>query len=129
MTNTIHQEVVIPASPSKVYQALTDSEQFSTVTGGAPTEISKEEGGMFSCFGGMILGRHIELVPNQRIVQAWRVANWEPGVFSIAKFELKEQGSDTLIIFDHIGFPEEQGDHLSVGWGDNYWKPLEKFLG
>lgn len=129
MSATIHQEIVFKATPSKVYETLIDSQQFSSVTGGAPTEISKEEGGSFSCFGGMILGRHIELVPNQRIVQAWRAANWAEGVFSIARFELKEQGSDTLLVFDHIGFPEGQGDHLSSGWGENYWKPLEKYLG
>jgi activator of HSP90 ATPase len=37
----------------------------------APTQISREVGGAFSLFGGIIVGRHIELVPNERIVQAW----------------------------------------------------------
>jgi uncharacterized protein YndB with AHSA1/START domain len=128
MSNMIHQEVVINASPSRVYEALTNASQFSAVTGGAPTEISPEVGGTFTLFGGAIHGLHIELVPNQRIVQAWRVGNWPEGVYSIAKFELKEQGDGTLIVFDHIGFPEEHHDHLATGWGDNYWKPLEKFL-
>jgi uncharacterized protein YndB with AHSA1/START domain len=45
MTTSIHQEVVLNASSSKVYEALTDSQQFSTVTGGAPTEISPVVGG------------------------------------------------------------------------------------
>jgi activator of HSP90 ATPase len=67
--------------------------------------MSREVGGAFSIFRGHILGRHIELVPNERIVQAWRVANWNPGVYSIAKFELVEQGSGTKIVFDHTGFP------------------------
>lgn len=128
MSGTIHQEVTFKASPARVYDALIGSEQFSKVTGGAPTEISKEAGGTFSCFGGMILGRNVELVPNKRIVQAWRVANWEEGVYSIAKFELKEQGSETVLVFDHIGFPEDQGEHLAAGWHENYWKPLEKYL-
>ncbi|MBT2697480.1 SRPBCC domain-containing protein [Bacillus sp. ISL-40] len=129
MTKTIHQEVVFNASPGLIYEALTDSKQFSEMTGGAPTEISPEAGGTFSCFGGMILGRNIELVPGVRIVQAWRVANWPEGVYSIAKFELKEQDSKTLLVFDHIGFPEAEGEHLAAGWGANYWNPLEKYLG
>src|SRR5262245_23939985 len=98
MSHPIHQEVVFNASPALVYQALTDTKQFSKITGGAPTEISTEVGGAFSCFGGMIVGRNIELVPHQRIVQAWRVKNWEPGVYSIAKFELKAQGSETKLV-------------------------------
>lgn len=55
MTKTIHQEVVFNANPLRIYEALTDTKQFSEVTGGAPTEISSEAGGSFSCFGGMIL--------------------------------------------------------------------------
>lgn len=111
-----------------VLSVYTKSELFSKAVGGAPTDISPEEGGMFSCFGGMISGRNIELVPNKRIVQAWRVANWEEGVYSIAKFELKEQGTETVLVFEHIGFPEGQGEHLASGWYTNYWEPIQKLL-
>ncbi|SDN41461.1 Activator of Hsp90 ATPase homolog 1-like protein [Paenibacillus sp. yr247] len=128
MSAAIHQEVTFKASPDRIYNALLSSEQFSKATGGAPTDINAEEGGTFSCFGGMILGRNIELVPNKRIVQAWRVANWEEGVYSVVKFELKEQGSETLLVFDHSSFPEGTGEHLATGWHDNYWKPIEKLL-
>ena len=137
---SIHQEVVFKASRKRVYEALTDTKQFEKVTqlgaamqsgmslGTKPTEISREVGGAFSIFRGHILGRHIELMPNERIVQAWRVADWNPGVYSIAKFELVEQGSGTKIVFDHTGFPKGQGKHLAAGWTGNYWEPLEKFL-
>jgi activator of HSP90 ATPase len=63
----------------------------SMVPGGKPTEISREAGGTFALFGGYITGRHVELVPNERIVQAWRAGGWDPGVYSIAKFELGDQ--------------------------------------
>ena len=59
--------------------------------GSKSTEISQQLGGAFTLFGGHIVGRHIELMPNQRIVQAWRVVDWNPGVYSIVKFELAEQ--------------------------------------
>jgi activator of HSP90 ATPase len=128
MLATIHQEISFEASPAQIYDALISSEQFSKATGGAPTEISPEEGGTFSCFGGMILGRNIELVPKKRIVQAWRAANWEEGVYSIVKFDLKEQGSGSLLIFNHTGFPEGQGEHLASGWHASYWDPIKKLL-
>lgn len=129
MSQTIHQEVLFNASPQKIYEALINSNQFSEVTGGAPTEISPEVGGSFSCFGGMIFGINIELVPNQRIVQAWRVANWPEGVYSIVRFDLNAQDSKTLLTFDHVGFPESEAVHLEAGWSQNYWSPLEKYLG
>jgi len=136
----IHQETLFKASRKRVYGALTDDKQFDKVMrlsaamqsgmalGNSPTAISREVGGPFTLYGGHILGRHIELVPNERIVQAWRVATWSPGVYSIAKFELLEQGSDTKLVFDHAGFPFGQAQHLAEGWKSNYWEPLAKFL-
>jgi activator of HSP90 ATPase len=125
---SIHQEVVFKAIRNRLYEALTDAKQFSKATGGVPTEISREAGGPFSCFGGHIVGRHVELVPNERIVQAWRVVDWDPGVYSIVRFELKEQGSETKLVFDHTGFPEGKGEHLAAGWKSHYWEQLQKYL-
>lgn len=137
---SIHQEPIFKANPRRVYAALTDAKQFDRVTqlgaamqsgmalGSKPTQISREAGGPFTLFGGHIVGRHIELVPSERIVQAWRVADWHPGVYSIVKFELTEQGSGTKLVFDHTGFPEGKGEHLAEGWKANYWEPLGKYL-
>jgi len=133
-SESIHQEVVFQASRRRLYEALTDPKQFTKVTSfspimkAAPAEISGEAGGAFACFGGHIVGRQVELVPNERIVQAWRVVTWEPGAYSIAKFELKEQGSETRLLFDHTGFPTGKAEHLAAGWKLNYWEPLHKYL-
>lgn len=136
----IHQETVFRASPTRIYDALLDAQQFQKIEllGGAmkpsdlaakPAEISREPGGTFSIFGAYIVGRQLELVPNQRIVQAWRENSWDPGIYSIAKFELSEQGSGTKLVFDHTGFPAGNGEHLAAGWKSHYWGALEKFLG
>jgi activator of HSP90 ATPase len=136
----IHQETVFQASRKRVYEALTDTKQFDKIIqlspemqagksfGTSPTAISREAGGAFSIFGGHIIGRQIELIPNERIVQAWRVVDWEPGVYSVARFELVEQGAGTKLVFDHTGFPKGQAEHLAEGWKSHYWNSLEKFL-
>src|SRR6266853_4161119 len=136
---SIHQEADFKASRKRVYEALIDTKQFDKVIqlsgvmksmppGGKPTEISREVGGAFTLFGGYITGRHVELVPNERIVQAWRTGGWPPGVYSIAKFELVEQGSGTRIVFDHTGFPKGEAEVLASGWKAHYWETLEKLL-
>jgi activator of HSP90 ATPase len=136
---SIHQEAVFKASRKRVYEALIDTEQFDKVIqlsgvmksmppGGKPTAISSEPGGAFVLFGGYITGRHVELVPTERIVQAWRVGSWDPGIYSIAKFALVEQGSGSKIVFDHTGFPKGLGEHLAAGWKEHYWEPLAKLL-
>jgi activator of HSP90 ATPase len=76
----------------------------------------------------IITGRHVELVANQRIVQAWRTGGWDAGVYSIVKFELVEQGSVTRIVFDHAGFPIGTAETLASGWKEHYWEPLNKLL-
>jgi activator of HSP90 ATPase len=134
---SIHQEVVFKVAPKRVYEALTDEKKFSQVTEfvmkGASTEISRDGGGTFSIFGGVISGRHIELVPDQRIVQAWREKDWPAGVYSIVRFQLDEVqfsglGNETKLIFDHTGFPQGASTSLAPGWWSHYWEPLQKFL-
>ncbi len=127
MATSIHQEVEFNTSSKRIYEALLDSKQFSAFSG-APAEIDREAGGAISCFGNNIVGRNIELVPNQRIVQAWRVVMWPEGVYSVVKFELKMQGSAARVILDHSGFPEEHREHLDAGWARMYWEPLRKYL-
>ena len=98
----IHQETIFKASPKRIYEALTDAQPFQKVVllSGAMKSlrpyqkagaISREPGGAFSIFGAFIVGRQIELVPNQRIVQAWREISWPLGIYSIAKFELEKR--------------------------------------
>ncbi len=123
----IHQEVVIKANRKRVYEALTDEGQFRKVSGGLDTKISREAGGTFSLFGGVITGRHIELIPGERIVQAWR-SEWAPGEYSIARFGLNEQGSDTKIVFDDTGFPRGKAEHLASGWKAHYWDGLAQYF-
>ncbi|HEY3616937.1 MAG TPA: SRPBCC domain-containing protein [Candidatus Sulfotelmatobacter sp.] len=96
---------------------------------GASTEISREAGGAFSIFGGVITGRHVEFVPEERIVQAWREKDWPAGVYSVVRFQLDDQGSATKLIFDHTGFPQGAAMHLAPGWWSHYWEPLQNYLG
>jgi len=129
MSQSIHQEVVVAASPERLYSALTNASEFSKMSGGAPAEIDAQPGGAFSCFGGFILGRNIECAAGERLVQAWRVKSWEPGVYSIVRFDLRPEGKGTRVVLSHTGFPEGQGEHLDKGWHSNYWEPLRKLLG
>lgn len=133
MSNTIRQEVTIKASPDRVYATLLDGKRFSEFTGGAPAEIDPAAGGAFSCFGGIITGRNIELVPDRRIVQAWRVSRWPDGLYSIVRFELQPDGAETRLVMDHVGFPPEMRAHLNGeaaegGWHRQYWEPLNRYI-
>jgi len=123
----LHQEVEIQATPQRIYDDLLDAKKFTSFTGVLAT-IDRNAGGAFSLFGGLIVGRNVELIPTERIVQAWRPTHWPDGVYSIVRFELKPQGSATTVILDHTGFPEGEFDHLEWGWNNHYWEPLKKYV-
>jgi activator of HSP90 ATPase len=136
----IHQELSFNAKPERIYSALIDAASFQKIEAlsdarqslditGHPAKISRDPGGPFSLFADYIVGRQIELIPNQRIVQAWRVASWDPGIYSIARFDLTAQREGTKLVFDHKGFPAGTAEHLASGWYAHYWDPLRKFLG
>ena len=125
---TIKQSVSIKASAEQVYNALTSADQFSVLTG-ADAKISAEEGGAFACFGGQITGRQIELLPNERIVQFWRVENmWPEGVHSTVRFDLSESGDTTTIDLVQTDHPDDATEHLEPGWHKMYWDPLKAYL-
>jgi len=137
----IHQERTFNAGRRRVYAALTDEKLFDRIVRLSgimkadanakmqhPTVLSPHAGGTFALFDGYIVGRQLELVRNELIVQAWRVLNWPRGVYSIARFELSEQAGVTKITFDHTGFPKGAAAHLASGWQEHYWDPLTKML-
>jgi activator of HSP90 ATPase len=124
---SLHYEADFKVGPERVYGLLLDPKQFADMTG-RPAVIDPIEGGAFSLFGGLIVGRNVELVPGKRIVQAWRPTHWDPGIYSIVEFEFSEQVPGTRMVLDHKGFPVEEADRLDSGWKGHYLDPLAKFL-
>ena len=129
---SVHQEAHIAAPPQQVFALLTDGTLFSAATG-QPAEITDREGDPFSLFGGRVEGRQIELVPGQRVVQAWRFgaehpSTWEPGVYSTVRFTLEPAGDGTRFVIDHAGIPAEWVEHLSLGYPTFYQEPMTKFF-
>ncbi|HEX3976750.1 MAG TPA: SRPBCC domain-containing protein [Solirubrobacteraceae bacterium] len=128
MSHVIHQEITVDADRARVYHALTDAEEFGQVTGGAVT-LTADAGSAFSLFGEHITGRNIELVPDRRLVQAWRAGSWPEGRYSIVQVQLEDGGGGvTKLVLDHSSFPEEAHDDLAAGWGKMYWEPLKRYL-
>jgi activator of HSP90 ATPase len=127
----IHQEISFAADVARVYRALTDTAEFDKVVqlstamnssmktelGTKPTQIDPTPGGAFSLFGGYVTGRMLELIPDTRIVQAWRGGSWDEGLYSIARFALSHTGAGTKLTFDHALLGQ---DHLAL---DNNFHP------
>jgi activator of HSP90 ATPase len=127
MTTVVNQTVKFDAGVERVYRAIADSAEHSTFTG-APAVLSIDSGGPFSTHGGAIEGRILELIPNERIVQAWRVADWPKGVYSIVQYEFSGDSNHSEIKLTHSGLPEDAAEHIAQGWQNMYWTPLTEYV-
>ncbi|GGX43237.1 SRPBCC family protein [Saccharospirillum salsuginis] len=127
MTTSIHQENTFNTTPQALFDAFVNAEKHSAFTG-SPARIEPVEGSAFSVYDGGVDGRQIELVTHQRIIQAWRGADWPDGVYSIVRLDFQPLDDRTLLVLDHTGIPEGSAAHLESGWYKMYWEPLKTWL-
>lgn len=127
MPTAISQTVNFDVSVDRAYRAVADSEEHSAFTG-APAVIPDEPGAAFSTHGGAIEGLMLEMTPNQRIVQAWRPADWPEGNYSVVRYDFEGDDAAVQITLTHTGLPEEGAAHIAEGWEQRYWKPLGEYF-
>jgi len=125
---TINQRVIIPATPSEVYDAFIDAEKHSAFTGSKAT-CDPRVGGKFTAWDGYISGKNLKLEKGMRIVQEWVTTEW-PEKYPPSRLELifkkVEKGTEILMI--HSEVPAEQADEIAQGWIDFYWEPLKEYF-
>lgn len=127
-TKEIRHQVMINATPKRVFEALMDQKKHEAFTG-AKAKISRKVGGAFQCYGTYIKGINIEVTPGKRIVQAWRSQDWPEGHYSIVTFALaKRAGGKTQLRFTQIGVPSRDYADKNRGWRTHYWEPLKRYL-
>jgi uncharacterized protein YndB with AHSA1/START domain len=127
MSSEVIQTVRIDAGRDRTYQAIADPAEHTAFTG-APATVSDAVGSAFTTHGGAIEGQTLEVVPNERIVQAWRPVDWPAGVYSVVRYEFADDGDGTQITLTHTGLPDEGAEHIAEGWQERYWGPLADYL-
>ncbi len=134
---SIQQVAIIPAKPAQVYAILADAEALSALSG-MTGKAGYSAGDEFSAFDGHVTGRQIDLVPDHRVVQAWRFPVWEPGRYTIVHFTLEADSGGTRLVVDQDGEPDEADalgchqnwhDHLDANWPTFYFAPVARYFG
>ena len=128
MCKTIKQRVKFNAPPTTVYDLLADSKKHSAVTGRKAT-ISRKIGGTFSVRGNEVSGINVDLVPGQRIVQAWRHRRFPEGIFSMAAVTLTPTtDGGTELVLTHRGVPKDLIPETEVAWREQYWSRIKVYV-
>lgn len=130
----LHQEVTLAAPPSTIYELLTNNEKFSLATR-MPATIGAGEGAPFSLFAEHVEGRQIELVKNERIVQAWRFPDWPQGIYTLVRLTLVRVEGGTKLLLDQDAIPDGASslydswlEHIATNWATFYFKPFIKYV-
>ncbi len=127
MSKLIRQTVTFHAPPHAVYEALMDSRKHARFTQ-SPARISRKVGGAISAYGDYITGTNLELVPDEKIVQAWHASEWPEGHMSRVTFKLAPVPGGTRLTFTHSGVPDPFVEDIRQGWIDSYWEPMKAML-
>lgn len=125
---TIKQNIILNASPSGVYEALSNPQKHGEFTGSKATGGDKVNA-KFTAWDGYIYGKVLELVPGKRIVLEWKTTEWPSGApASTVEFTLTKTENGTKLSMVHSSVPESQAEDLREGWTDYYWTPLKKYF-
>jgi uncharacterized protein YndB with AHSA1/START domain len=123
----LKQNVTIRATPHAVYSALVDPKEHAKFTG-AKAQMDARPGGHFTAYNKDLEGHVLELIPDRRIVLAWRANGWPKSHWSIAQFVLTKSGKSTKLEFSQFGVPLSDWGGIVQGWKQFYWAPLKTYL-
>ncbi len=119
---------VIPASARDIYDAWLDGVAHSRMTGGQ-AKASAELGAEIMAWDGYITGRNLELIPGERIVQAWRTTKFlEDHEDSIITLTFEERDDGTLLTLSHSNVPEGHLGYEQGGWQQSYFEPMIEYF-
>lgn len=116
--------LLLPVSPDEVFLALTIPVSIE-LWSGEPAEMSAVEGAEFSLFNGNIVGKNLEIIPDQLIRQEWYI---EDSPFSEVMIKLHPHKKGCSLEVQHHGIPEERFEEFSDGWKNLYLASLEEFF-
>ncbi|KQS01609.1 uncharacterized protein Dere_GG26635, partial [Drosophila erecta] len=83
----------------------------------------------FILYGGNVLGKFEELVPEKKIQQSWRLKNWSSGHYSNVIIELEETSSSTMMSLKQTGIPAPEYDGMKTNWYRYYWHSIKQTFG
>jgi len=126
--SNIEMNVDFSARCSDIYETLLDPQRVQAFTQSAST-VTKELNKQFSLFGGSITAYNVELVPNEKIVQKWRAADWPEGHFSTVTIKLKSEDNGTKLSLKQVEVPSNDLARTETNWHNYYWQRIKMVFG
>ncbi|KAI9310852.1 chaperone activator Aha1 [Dichotomocladium elegans] len=127
-TTTLNDSIEFQTSAHEIYETLLDAQRVSAWTRG-PAKISKEVGSTFELFNGNVRGEILELVPDKKIVQSWRLSSWPEGHFSNVTMTLEQKSDCLQLHVKQTGVPVGEEELTERNWTGYYWRSIKQTFG
>lgn len=130
-TSTLHLEPTFNTTAEQLYVTLLDQERVAAWSRSNPSmsKFPPEEGSPFSLFGGSISGKISKLVPNERIVQLWRLEDWKSGHYATLDMLLIQGAGETKMVVKWTGIPVGEEDRVRGNFEDYYIRSIKITFG
>lgn len=130
-TSTLHLEPTFNTTAEQLYVTLLDKERISAWARSAPLMESfpPKEGSEFKFFGGSITGKFTKLIPNEQIVQLWRLEDWKAGHFAQLDISLKQGAGETTMVVKWSGIPIGEEDRVKGNFEEYYVRSIKITFG
>ncbi|EGD72387.1 hypothetical protein PTSG_00408 [Salpingoeca rosetta] len=115
-------------SPSDLFQCFVDENRVKAYTQ-ADASIEAKMGGSFSLFGGNVTGVIKDLIPNERIVQAWRFKSWPEGMYSEVTMKFVPGDGCTHLKLTHNNIPDSDLERAKEGWKRHQFERIKGMFG
>jgi activator of HSP90 ATPase len=131
-TTTVTDNEEFRTTAEEAYQVFVDPQRIAAFTRAPPKLFEgAKKGGKFEIFDGNVSGEYLELVPNKKIVQSWRLKQWPAGHYSTLNLEFDQNDVDhvTVMRVKWDGVPVGQEDVTKRNWIEYYKKPIMQTFG
>jgi activator of HSP90 ATPase len=118
-----HYEIYAPIE--KVWQALVDPKIISKWSD-SPANMSDKEGDFFALWDKTVIGKNLEVIPTEKLVQNWKPVHWK--TFSRVTFTIFPKKDWTVINMEQTGVPSDEYAEISDGWNRYYLGKIKKLL-
>ncbi|KAI8607793.1 activator of Hsp90 ATPase [Chytriomyces sp. MP71] len=125
---TINLNVEFVCSAADLYSTLLDQGRVQAWSRG-PASIKPEVGAEVKLFGGNVEGKILELVPNKKIVQTWRLKTWPANHYSTVTLTFEEGRESVMLRLEQTEVPVGEKDLTTKNWKGYYFDGIKAAFG
>ncbi|KAI8374283.1 activator of Hsp90 ATPase [Radiomyces spectabilis] len=127
-TTTLQETIEFQTSAHELFETLLDPQRASVWTRG-PAQVSKQVGSKFQFFNGNVSGEILEVEPDKKIVQSWRLASWPAGHYSTVTMTFNQGNDNVELTVKQTGVPIGEEELTQRNWAGYYWRAIKQSFG